>query len=228
MNSSDIPLPPVSDKGKSVAPLIDHTLLKADADQNQIKRLCREADFYGFAAVCVNPFRIPFVSRLLTDSLVKVATVIGFPLGASATLTKVCESTNAVKQGADELDMVISIGSLKDRNYAHVTEDIRAVINASGGKTVKVILETYLLSKEEKITACRLAVEAGADFVKTSTGLGKGATEADVRLLRRITGNKIGVKASGGIRTYSDAMTMINAGASRIGTSAGVSIVTES
>lgn len=211
--------------GKKIAPMIDHTLLKSDAGEDQVIALCREAMHYGFAAVCVTPFRLALAVQCLSDSPVNAATVIGFPLGASTTRCKAFEARQAIKLGADELDMVLSIGALKDKDYDFVENDIRAVVAAAAGRTVKVILETSLLTDFEKRTACKLAVNAQAHFVKTSTGFAGPATEADVRLMRKAVGERAGVKASGGIRSRRHALAMIQAGASRIGTSAGVAIV---
>ncbi|MFC1461790.1 deoxyribose-phosphate aldolase [Verrucomicrobiota bacterium] len=211
--------------GRTLAPMIDHTLLKADAGRDQVITLCREARHYGFAAVCVTPVRLVLAVQYLSDSPVKIATVIGFPLGASTTRSKAFEAREAIKLGADELYMVLSIGALKDKDYDSVESDIKVVVAAACGKTVKVILECSSLTDSEKETACKLAVAAGAHFVKTSTGLAGGATEADVRLMRRVVGERARVKASGGIRSCREALAMIRAGASRLGTSAGVAIV---
>ncbi len=220
-------LSPLTATGATIAPLIDHTLLKADTRHSQILQLCTEARHYGFAAVCVLPIHLTLAVRSLADSPVKAATVIGFPLGAVTSKSKALEAEEAVKAGARELDMVMAISALKDKDYTYVQGDIRAVVRAAEGKTVKVILETALLTKTEKVSACQIALEAGAHFVKTSTGLVGGATKADVRLMRRVVGERMGVKASGGMRTCQDALTMIQAGASRLGTSAGVAMVTE-
>ena len=211
-----------------LAKLIDHTLLKPDATQQEIAQLCFEARKYGFASVCINPSWVPLCSQLLKDSPVKVCTVIGFPLGATAPEVKAFEAENAIKQGATEIDMVINIGALKARDLEVVAKDIRGVVNASHarGAIVKVIIETVLLTDEEKTIACLLSKEAGADFVKTSTGFaGGGATVSDVALMRRTVGPEMGVKASGGVRTFEDAENMIKAGATRIGASAGVKII---
>ncbi len=213
-----------------IAALIDHTLLKPEATPAQVERLCEEAARYRFASVCVNPSFVPLCVRLLAGTPVAVCTVIGFPLGATTTKTKVFEATQAAAAGARELDMVISIGRLKAGEYRDVAEDISAVVEAghAAGALVKVIIETALLTDEEKVAACILAARAGADFVKTSTGFsGGGATTADVALMRRVVGPDIGVKASGGIRTLADAQSMVAAGADRIGASAGVAIVRE-
>jgi deoxyribose-phosphate aldolase len=212
----------------SLAKMIDHTLLKPDATPEQIAQLCFEARKYDFASVCVNPTWVKLCAQLLEGSPVKVCTVIGFPLGATASEVKAFEARNAIDQGATEIDMVINIGALKARELEFVAQDIRGVVNAahSRGMIVKVILETVLLTDEEKTIACLLSKEAGADFVKTSTGFaGGGATVHDVALMRRVVGPEIGVKAAGGVRTYEDAESMIKAGATRIGASAGVKII---
>lgn len=211
----------------NVAAMIDHTLLKADAKKDQIAKLCQEAKEYQFASVCVNPTWVKYASELLKDSGVKVCTVIGFPLGATTSATKAFESKNAIENGAKEIDMVINIGALKDGNDGLVEEDIRAVVDASNGKALtKVIIETDLLTDEEKVRACQIAVKAGTNFVKTSTGFSTGgATIADITLMRKTVGPEIGVKASGGVRNTSDAQALIEAGATRIGASSGVAIV---
>ncbi len=212
----------------NLAKYIDHTLLKPDATPDQIAQLCFEARKYQFASVCVNPTWVKLCAQLLEGSPVKVCTVIGFPLGATASEAKVFETNNAINQGATEIDMVINIGALKARELELVAQDIRGVVTAahSRGALVKVILETVLLTDEEKTIASSLSKEAGADFVKTSTGFaGGGATVHDVALMRRVVGPDIGVKASGGVRTYEDAESMIKAGATRIGASAGVKIM---
>jgi deoxyribose-phosphate aldolase len=214
---------------RNIAQLIDHTLLKPEATPADIIRLCNEAMEFQFAAVCVNPAYIELGANCLYDSKVALATVIGFPLGATTTEIKAAEVTQAIERGATELDMVISLGRLKAGDLEYVEDDIHAVVDAAEGNLVKVILETALLTDEEKRTACRLALKAGAHFVKTSTGFSKGgATVEDVRLMRTEVGDDLGVKASGGIRTFADAMKMIAAGANRLGTSAGVQIVQES
>ncbi|MBT2645999.1 deoxyribose-phosphate aldolase [Bacillus sp. ISL-34] len=212
---------------QNVAGLIDHTLLKADATKEQIKVLCEEAREYNFASVCVNPTWVKYASELLEGSDVKVCTVIGFPLGATTPETKAFETKDAISNGAHEVDMVINIGALKDRDDELVERDIRAVVAASTGKALsKVIIETSLLTDEEKVRACELAVKAGTDYVKTSTGFSTGgATVEDITLMRKTVGPDIGVKASGGVRNTSDAQKVIEAGATRIGASAGVSIV---
>uniref|UniRef100_A0A832I3I2 Deoxyribose-phosphate aldolase n=1 Tax=Eiseniibacteriota bacterium TaxID=2212470 RepID=A0A832I3I2_UNCEI len=215
---------PASD---GLASLIDHTLLKPEATRDQIEQLCREAAQYCFASVCVNPVWVPLAAELLRGTGVRVCTVIGFPSGAHAPDVKAYETRRAVEQGAQEVDMVINIGALKSRDYALVEQDIRGVVQAAGRSTVvKVILETSLLSRDEKIMGATLAKAAGADFVKTSTGFaGGGATVEDVRLLRETVGPDVGVKASGGIRSKEDAEAMVAAGANRIGASAGIKIV---
>lgn len=210
-----------------LAKLIDHTLLKPDATEAQIRAICAEAREHGFMSVCVNPHWVPLCRDLLSDTDVKVCTTIGFPLGANRSEIKAVEAEDAVARGAREVDMVINVGALKSGQLDVVRNDIRAVVEAvSGEALVKVILETGLLTDEEKVTACRLAQEAGADFVKTSTGFGHGgATVADVALMRRTVGPDMGVKASGGIRDLATAMAMVEAGANRIGASAGVAIL---
>ncbi|MDM5359778.1 deoxyribose-phosphate aldolase [Peribacillus sp. ACCC06369] len=212
---------------QNVAGLIDHTLLKADATKDQIKVLCEEAREYNFASVCVNPTWVKYASELLEGSDVKVCTVIGFPLGATTPETKAFETKDAISNGAHEVDMVINIGALKDKDNELVERDIRAVVAASTGKALsKVIIETALLTEEEKVRACELAVKAGTDYVKTSTGFSTGgATVEDIALMRKTVGPDIGVKASGGVRNTTDAQNVIEAGATRIGASAGVSIV---
>ncbi|MGV3322177.1 deoxyribose-phosphate aldolase [Streptococcus hyovaginalis] len=206
--------------------LIDHTLLKPDSTRDQIDQLIQEADDYQFASVCVNPTWVNYASDKLADSTVKVCTVIGFPLGASTSETKAFETKNAIKNGADEIDMVINIGAAKDGDFALVQSDIAAVVEASGDKLVKVIIETCLLTDDEKIKACQAAVAAGADFVKTSTGFSTGgATVHDVTLMRKTVGPDIGVKASGGARSFEDAKAFVEAGATRIGTSSGIAII---
>ena len=213
-----------------VAQLIDHTLLKPDASQDQIAQLCYEARTHHFASVCINPTHVKLAAQLLKGSGVDVCTVVGFPLGASPATVKAYETQQALRDGATEIDMVINVGALKSQDYNHVFEDIGAVVRTahSGNALVKVIIEAALLTDEEKVIACQLCKAAGADFVKTSTGFGPGgATVADVALMRRVVGPKIGIKAAGGVRSYSDAQEMIAAGATRIGASAGVAIVAE-
>jgi deoxyribose-phosphate aldolase len=211
-----------------IAGMIDHTLLKPDATEDQIAQLCYEARKYHFASVCVNPSFVSLCADLLSGTKVKVCTVIGFPLGASSPEVKAFESETALKDGATEIDMVLNIGALKAGDMTLVARDIRGVVNVGhkAGAIVKVIIETALLNEEEKITACLLAKEAGADFVKTSTGFsGGGATVEDIELMRRVVGPEMGVKASGGVRNIEDARNMVKAGATRIGASAGVKIV---
>lgn len=213
-----------------LAKYMDHTLLKADATLDGIDRVVAEAKQFGCASVCVNPFWVPYVARLLDGSGVATCTVVGFPLGASSTASKVFETTDAIANGADEIDMVINIGELKAGHAELVREDIRAVAEAThaGGKLLKVIIECCLLTDDEKRLACLLCAEAGADFVKTSTGFSTGgATVADVALMRECVGPGFGVKAAGGIRTLADAYAMIEAGASRLGVSAAASILAE-
>ncbi|MEF2649912.1 deoxyribose-phosphate aldolase [Collinsella tanakaei] len=213
-----------------LAKYMDHTLLKADATLDGIDRVVAEAKQFGCASVCVNPFWVPYVARLLDGSGVATCTVVGFPLGASSTASKVFETTDAIANGADEIDMVINIGELKADHAELVREDIRAVAEAThaGGKLLKVIIECCLLTDDEKRLACLLCAEAGADFVKTSTGFSTGgATVADVALMRECVGPDFGVKAAGGIRTLADAYAMIEAGASRLGVSAAASILAE-
>ncbi|NWG07227.1 MAG: deoxyribose-phosphate aldolase [Chloroflexi bacterium] len=213
---------------QALAKMIDHTLLKPDATQQEIAQLCFEAKKYGFASVCVNPTWVELCAQLLKGSPVKVCTVVGFPLGATSSETKAFETETAIRQGATEIDMVINIGALKARDLETVAKDIRGVVQVahSHGVLVKVIIETVLLTNEEKTIACLLSKEAGADFVKTSTGFaGGGATVHDVELMRKTVGPQMGVKASGGVRTFEDAANMIKAGATRIGASAGVKII---
>ena len=208
------------------AKYIDHTLLKPDARREDIVRLCEEALRYDFASVCVNPSRIETAAEILQGSDVKVCCVIGFPLGAMSTAAKVFEASDAVRQGAQEIDMVLNIGFIKDGNDAAVTEEIRAVKNAVGSRVLKVIIETCLLDEAEIVRACRASVAGGADFVKTSTGFSVGGARAeDVALMRKTVGDRAGVKASGGIRTPEAFRAMIEAGADRIGTSSGAAIV---
>lgn len=205
---------------------IDHTLLKPDASQEQIATLIEEAKKYDFASVCVNPTWVSFVAQALKGTDVKVCTVIGFPLGANTPELKAFETSDAIQNGANEIDMVINIGALKSRNFDLVERDIRAVVEAAKGTLVKVIIETCLLTDDEKVKACQIAQKAGADFVKTSTGFSTGgATVADVALMRKTVGPDMGVKASGGARSYEDALAFIKAGATRIGASSGVAIM---
>lgn len=212
----------------NVARMIDHTLLKPAATPEQITQLCEQALEHEFASVCVNPAYVQQSAALLDDSPVKACTVIGFPLGASSSQVKAYETEIAIQDGATEVDMVINLGALKSGNADVVSQDIAGVVQKAHpkGVLVKVIIETALLTEEEKVTACQLAKNAGADFVKTSTGFsGGGATVEDIALMRKTVGPKMGVKASGGVRTYQDAVSMIQAGATRIGASAGVKIV---
>lgn len=209
---------------------IDHTLLKADATQESIKELCRQAKEYDFMSVCINSSNIELAKEELKGTDVKICTVIGFPLGATTTESKVFETTDAIEKGADEVDMVLNIGALKSKNFDIVLRDISEVTKAAHnkGKILKVILETCLLEKDEIIKACQLSKEAGADFVKTSTGFSTGgAKEEDVALMRKTVGDLMGVKASGGIRTLEKARIMIENGATRLGVSAGVQIMEE-
>jgi deoxyribose-phosphate aldolase len=211
-----------------LARMIDHTMLKAEAAPAEIEHLCAEAKKYSFASVCINASYVPLCARLLAGTPVKVCTVIGFPLGATATAAKAFETEQAIRDGAQEVDMVINVGMLKGGDYAYVEKDIAAVASAARRFRVlsKVIIETGLLTDEEKIKACVLAQRAGADFVKTSTGFGKGgATGGDIALMRRVVGSAMGVKASGGVRSREDALLMVTSGADRIGASASVKIV---
>ena len=211
-----------------LAKYIDHTALKADTGRAAIEKLCQEARDYGFMSVCVNPTWVATAHSLLEGSDVKVCTVIGFPLGANTSVVKAFETRTAIQEGADEVDMVINIGAAKDGNWDLVKADIQAVVEAANDQAfVKVILETCLLSKEEIVKASQVAKEAGADFVKTSTGFSTGgATVQDIRLMRETVGPDMGVKASGGVQNREDALSMIEAGASRIGASKGIAIVT--
>lgn len=210
-----------------IASIIDHTVLKAEAQPDEIIKICGEAKQHKFASVCINPCYVSLAAEELKGSSVKVCTVIGFPLGASSSEVKAFEAQKAIEEGATEVDMVINIGMLKAGKLDYVKKDIEAVVNASKGKALlKVILETCLLTDEEKITACKLSKEAGADFVKTSTGFSKwGAKAEDIKLMRETVGPEMGVKASGGVRELSDAVQMIEAGATRIGASASIKIV---
>jgi len=206
--------------------LFDHTILKADATRKDVKRVCDEAMAYSFCSVCVNSYYVPYVANLLHGSDVKICSVVGFPLGAMSTRAKALEAKIAVMDGADEIDMVINVGALKDRDYSVVLEDIKAVKEACGEHILKVIIETCLLTDDEKVKACELAKEAGADFVKTSTGFGSaGANVEDVRLMRETVGPDMGVKASGGIHDKEFAKELVDAGANRLGTSATIEIV---
>ncbi len=205
---------------------IDHTLLKPESTKEQILTVCTEAKENDFASVCVNPTWVKTVSEALEGTDVMTCTVIGFPLGANTSAVKAFETKDAIANGADEIDMVINVAALIEGNTELVFEDIKAVVDAANGTTVKVIIETSLLNDEQKTTACELILKAGAHFVKTSTGFnGGGATKADIELFKSVVKDECKIKASGGVRTYEDAMTMINAGADRIGTSGGVSII---
>ena len=206
--------------------LFDHTILKADATRKDVKRVCDEAMAYSFCSVCVNSYYVPYVANLLHGSDVKICSVVGFPLGAMSTRAKALEAKIAVMDGADEIDMVINIGALKDRDYSVVLEDIKAVKEACGENILKVIIETGLLTDDEKVKACELAKEAGADFVKTSTGFSTGGAKIeDVKLMRATVGPDMGVKASGGIHDNEFAKELVDAGANRLGTSATIQIV---
>ncbi|MBA1333662.1 MAG: Deoxyribose-phosphate aldolase [Firmicutes bacterium] len=212
----------------TIAKLIDHTMLKADASGREIEALCQEATEYGFCSVCVNPFNVEQAVRLLKKGSVKVGTVIGFPLGATSTAAKVFESNDALAKGAKELDMVINIGAVKNNDFGIIEREISEIRKISKGFVLKVIIETCYLKDEEKIRLCRIAAESGADFVKTSTGFGTmGATTEDVRMMRETVGAAVGVKASGGIRDLETLKKMVMAGANRIGTSSGVKIIKE-
>ena len=212
---------------KNVAGMIDHTLLKADATEAQIAKLCQEAKEHGFASVCVNPGYVPEAAEALKGTDVRVCTVIGFPLGATSSEAKAAETADAIAKGAAEVDMVVNVGRIKSGNWDYVRSDIAAVVNAARGRALtKVIIETCLLTDDEKIRVCEIAKEAGADFVKTSTGFSTGgATAADIALMRKTVGPDMGVKASGGIHSTEEAIALIEAGASRIGASAGIAII---
>lgn len=213
---------------EDIAKLIDSTILKPESVENEICKLCEDAIEYNFFSVCVNPTWVKYCKDKLNDSSVKVCSVIGFPLGALSTVDKVNESLNAIKNGVDELDMVINIGFLKGKQMDLFEKDIAKVREVAKNKLLKVIIETCLLTDEEKIIACEITKKVGADFVKTSTGFSSGgATVKDISLMRKTVGNDFGVKASGGIRTLDDVLKMLNAGASRIGTSNGVNIIKE-
>lgn len=213
-------------ENKNIASIIDHTILKADATKETVEKVCKEAIEYKFASVCINPANIALCAELLKGSGVKVCTVIGFPLGANTSEVKAFETKDAIEKGANEVDMVINIGKLKDKDYDYVKKDIEAVVEAAKGKALtKVIIETCLLTDEEKVKACELAKEAGADFVKTSTGFSTGgSTPEDIKLMRETVGLEMGVKASGGVRSLKDAEAVIENGATRIGASASVAI----
>lgn len=211
---------------KNLASYIDHTILKPETTESQVRQICAEAIENQFFSVCVNTSFVPLCKELLKKSSVKVCAVVGFPLGAMSTAAKAFETQWAVDNGADEIDMVIHIGALKERQLDYVREDIRKVVAAAGGRTVKVIIETSLLSDEEKTLACQLSKEAKAHFVKTSTGFnGGGARVEDIKLMKSVVGNDLQVKASGGVRDQATAEAMIAAGASRLGTSSGVQLV---
>ena len=206
--------------------MIDHTVLKADTPLETVKRICDEAMEYGFASVCINPCHVAYCADYLKDSDVNVCTVIGFPLGANTSAVKAFETKDAIANGADEIDMVMNIGALKDKNYDLVRDDVKAVVEAANGTLVKVILETCLLTEDEIKKACELCVEAKADYVKTSTGFStRGATIEDVRIKKEAVHGKAKVKAAGGVRTPEDMVKIVAAGADRIGTSAGCSLV---
>lgn len=206
--------------------MIDHTVLKADTPLETVKRICDEAMEYGFASVCINPCHVTYCADYLKDSDVNVCTVIGFPLGANTSAVKAFETKDAIANGADEIDMVMNIGALKDKNYDLVRNDVKAVVEAANGTLVKVILETCLLTEDEIKKACELCVEAKADYVKTSTGFStRGATIEDVQIMKAAVQGKAKVKAAGGVRTHEDMVKIVEAGADRIGTSAGCSLV---
>lgn len=210
----------------NLAQYIDHTILKSNATQSEVEKICKEAITYGFASVCINQYYTKYVKEQLKGSDVKVCTVVGFPLGAVSSEVKAFETKKAIEDGAQEIDMVINIGALKDGDDVFVLKDIEAVVEASKEAVVKVIIETCLLTEEEKIRACELSVQAGADFVKTSTGFSSGgATVEDIQLMRKTVGTRARVKASGGVRDYEGALAVIEAGADRIGASAGIAIV---
>jgi len=212
---------------ENIAQYIDHTILNANATETDVRRICEEAKEYNFKTVCIQPYWVKYAKELLEGTEVEITTVIGFPLGANTTEIKVAEAKQAVAEGASDVDMVINIGALKSEDYDTVLNDIKAVVDAVDGQAlVKVIIETALLTKAEKVRASELAKQAGADFVKTSTGFSTGgATLEDVRLMRATVGPDMGVKASGGVRTFEDAKAMIEVGATRIGASSGISIV---
>ena len=206
--------------------MIDHTVLKAETPLETVKRICDEAMEYGFASVCINPCHVVYCADYLKDSDVNVCTVVGFPLGANTSAVKAFETKDAIANGADEIDMVMNIGALKDKNYDLVRDDVKAVVEAANGTLVKVILETCLLTEDEIKKACELCVEAKADYVKTSTGFStRGATIEDVQIMKAAVQGKAKVKAAGGVRTHEDMVKIVEAGADRIGTSAGCSLV---
>lgn len=209
-----------------LAGMIDYTLLKPEATTAQVRKLCQEAKHYSFYAVCISPWHVETAASCLRGSGVRVCTVIGFPLGSTTTVVKAYEAAGAVEKGAEELDMVMNIGAMKEGSWEAVKQDIEAVVYAACSKPVKVIIETGLLTDQEVITACRLAQKAGASFIKTSTGfMGEGATRKAVQLIRDTVGTALGIKAAGGIRTRKQALELIEAGATRIGTSAGPAII---
>lgn len=211
---------------EKLAKMIDHTVLKADTKRSKVKEICEEAIEYGFIAICINSVHVAYAAELLKDSDVKICSVVGFPLGAMTSASKAFETKEAVANGAHEIDMVMNVGALRDGNTDFVKSDIEAVVAAAGDAHVKVILETGLLTDEQKVQACLICKDAGAHFVKTSTGFGPmGATPHDVRLMRETVGDEMGVKAAGGISTFKDAWRVIQAGANRIGASAGIAIV---
>ena len=216
---------------KELASLIDHTLLKPNASEDEVTQICREAINYGFWSVCVNPNYVSFASHLVSDKNVRVCSVVGFPFGANTKEVKIHEAKNAIQDGANEIDMVINLGALKSGKYELVKNEIINVVEQGKHQKdtiIKVIIEAGLLTEKEKVLVCELVRDSGADFVKTSTGFNtSGATTSDVKLLRDVVGPDFGVKASGGIRTYDDALKMINAGANRLGTSSGVAIINE-
>lgn len=208
--------------------MVDHTILKTFAQEQHIETLCADAKKYDFASVCINPYNIPLAKKLLEGTDVKVCTVIGFPLGANTTKIKVAETEDAYEMGCDEFDMVINVGALKDGKYDYVRDEIKAVVEAAKGRTVKVIIETFFLTDEEKVKAVELSCEAGAHFVKTCTGFNEGiATVHDIELMRKTATPEVKVKASSGIKTYADAKALIEVGAERLGTSSGAKILAE-
>ena len=205
---------------------IDHTILKATATKDDVRKICEEAIKYDFKSVCINPANVAYAKELLEDSDVLVCTVIGFPLGANTKEIKALETLDAIKNGADEIDMVINIGKAKEHDFEYIEDEIKCVVTASAGKTTKVIIETCYLSDEEKVECCKAAKAAGATFVKTSTGFGTGgATAADIKLMRETVGPEMGVKASGGVRSFEDVKLMVENGATRIGASSGIQIM---
>lgn len=220
---------PEGTKGKprpDLGRIIDHTLLKPDATRDDLRKICSEAMAWHFFSVCVNSVNVPFCREQLRGSSVAVCAVVGFPLGAMTPNAKAFETTEAIRAGADEIDMVLNVGALRSRDYALVLDDIAKVVGAAQGRVVKVILETGMLTRDEKVIACALSKAAGASFVKTSTGFGAGgATVEDIALMRAVVGDELGVKASGGVRTAADADAMVAAGATRVGASSSVAIV---